>query len=74
MKKTKLYLLISLFSLATLAANANSLLDVYELALQNDAQLKADQAKYEAGLENKTIARANLLPQINADCPISGIR
>lgn len=66
MKKTKLYLLISLFSLAPLAANANSLLDVYELALQNDAQLKADQAKYEAGLENKTIARANLLPQINA--------
>lgn len=66
MKKTKLYLLISLFSLAPLAANANSLLDVYELALQNDAQLKADQAKYEAGLANKTIARANLLPQVNA--------
>jgi len=67
MKKTKLYLLVSLFSFAPLAASANSLLDVYELALQNDAQLKADQAKYEAGVENKTIGRSGLLPQINAN-------
>lgn len=67
MKKTKLYLLVSLFSFAPLAASANSLLDVYELALQNDAQLKADKAKYEAGVENKTIARSGLLPQINAN-------
>ncbi|WP_331346427.1 TolC family outer membrane protein [Cellvibrio sp. UBA7661] len=66
MKKTKLYLLISLFSLAPLTASANSLLDVYELALQNDSQLKADKAKYEAGLQNKTIGRSGLLPQINA--------
>lgn len=66
MKKTKLYLLVSLFSLTPFTANANSLLDVYELALQNDAQLKADQAKYEAGLASKTIGRSNLLPQINA--------
>ncbi len=73
MKKTKLYLLVSLFSLAPLAANANSLLDVYELALKNDAQLKADRAKYEAGIENRTIARANLLPQINAAAQISQV-
>lgn len=66
MKKTKLYLLVSLFSLAPFTANANSLMDVYELALQNDAQLKADKAKYEAGLASKTIGRADLLPLINA--------
>ncbi|WP_039916601.1 TolC family outer membrane protein [Cellvibrio mixtus] len=66
MKKTKLYLLVSLFSLTPFTAHANSLFDVYELALQNDAQLKADKAKYEAGLQNKTISRAGLLPQINA--------
>jgi outer membrane protein len=71
MKKTKLYLLVSLFSLTPFTASANSLLDVYELALQNDAQLKADKAKYEAGLENRTIARAGLLPQINANAQIS---
>jgi len=58
MKKTKLYLLVSLFSLAPLTVNANSLLDIYELAAQNDAQLKADKAKYEAGLANKTIGRS----------------
>lgn len=66
MKKTKLYLLVSLFSLAPFTANANSLMDVYEQALQNDSQLKADKAKYEAGLANKTIYRAGLLPQVNA--------
>lgn len=71
MKKTKLYLLVSLFSLTPFTVNANSLFDVYELALQNDAQLKADKAKYEAGLQNKTIARAGLLPQINAGYEIS---
>lgn len=70
MKKTKLYLLVSLFSLTPFTATANSLLDVYELALQNDAQLKADRAKYEAGLENKVIARSGLLPQINANAQI----
>jgi outer membrane protein len=66
MKKTKLYLLVSLFALSPIAANANSLLDIYELALKNDAQLQADQANYEAGLANKTIGRSGLLPQINA--------
>lgn len=71
MKKTKLYLLLSLFSLTPLTVQANSLLDVYELALQNDAQLKADKAKLEAGLQNKTISRAGLLPQINASYQIS---
>lgn len=73
MKKTKLYLLVSLFSLTPFTASANSLLDVYELALQNDAQLKADKAKYEAGIESKTLGRAGLLPQINANAQISQV-
>ncbi len=71
MKKTKLYLLLSLFSLTPYTAQANSLFDVYELALQNDAQLKADRARYEAGLENRTIARAGLLPLIDAGYQVS---
>lgn len=73
MKKTKLYLLVSLISLTPFTASANSLLDVYELAVQNDAQLKADKAKYEAGLANKTIGRSGLLPQINAGAEVSRI-
>jgi outer membrane protein len=66
MKKTKLYLLVGLFSFGPLSASANSLLDIYELALKNDAQLQADIAAYEAGLEFRGINRAGLLPQINA--------
>lgn len=66
MKKSKLYLVIAMFALAPLGASANSLQDIYELALQNDAQLKADKAGYEANKQNTAIARADLLPQINA--------
>ena len=71
MKKTKLYLLVSLFSLVPFTANANSLMDVYELALKNDAQLKADEARYQADREAKALGRAGLLPQINARASLS---
>lgn len=66
MKKSKLYVAIGLLAFAPFGANANSLLDIYELALKNDAQIKADKAGYEAGKEYGDIARAGLLPQINA--------
>ena len=66
MKKSKLYLAIGLIALAPMTTQANSLLDIYELALKNDAQLKADKAGYEAGQEFSSINRAALLPQINA--------
>lgn len=66
MKKSKLYLAIGLLVLAPVGASANSLQDIYELALKNDAQLKADTAGYEAGKEYSDIARAGLLPQVNA--------
>ena len=66
MKKSKLYVAIGLLALAPFGANANSLQEIYELALKNDAQLKADKAGYEANKELGNIARAGLLPQINA--------
>jgi len=66
MKKSKLYLAIGLLAFAPLGASANSLLDIYELALKNDAQIRADRASYEAGKEYAAIARAGLLPQVNA--------
>jgi outer membrane protein len=71
MKKSKLYLAISFIALAPLSfmatnASANSLQEIYELALKNDTQLKADQAGYEAGKQSTAIARAALLPQVNA--------
>jgi len=67
MKKSKLYLAIGLLALAPFGASANSLQEIYELALKNDAQLKADKAGYEADKELGNIARAGLLPQIKAD-------
>lgn len=66
MKKSKLYIAIGLLALAPFGASANSLQDIYELALKNDAQLQADKAGYAAGKEYSDIARAGLLPQVNA--------
>ncbi|MEE4280048.1 MAG: TolC family outer membrane protein [Halieaceae bacterium] len=48
------------------AAQAESLRDIYELALENDATLKAQQAQYMAGLEDEKSALSRLLPQVTA--------
>ncbi|MEP1471443.1 MAG: TolC family outer membrane protein [Halieaceae bacterium] len=61
---TLLALSITLF---TLTAQADSLRDIYELALDNDAQLKAEEAQYLANLESENISRSALLPQIAAN-------
>ena len=45
-------------------ALSESLLDIYEIALDNDAQLKAESAQYRADLELKALALAPLLPQV----------
>ena len=45
-------------------ALSESLLDIYEVALDNDAQLKAETAQYRADLELKMLALAPLLPQV----------
>lgn len=66
MKTTRSLWFLGLMALVPFTASANSLLDIYELALENDAQLKADEAAYEAGLENRTLGRSGLLPQIDA--------
>jgi outer membrane protein len=71
MKKTKLSLLIGLMTLLPLTTQANSLLDVYELALKNDAQLKADKARFDADKEYSNLYRAGLLPQVNAGATLS---
>jgi outer membrane protein len=43
---------------------ADSLRDIYEMALENDAQLASEQAQYRATLETENSARAALLPQV----------
>ena len=51
--------------LATIS-QAETLVDIYELALENDAQLKAQIAQYNADIELEKLALAPLLPQARA--------
>jgi len=53
-------------AVAAASASAESLRDIYELALENDATLKAQQAQYLAGLEDENAAFSVLLPQVTA--------
>ncbi|MFV8818976.1 TolC family outer membrane protein [Haliea sp. E17] len=53
-------------------ARADSLLDIYELALENDAQLKTEEAQYMANREAKNLGLAGLLPQVGAQYARSG--
>ncbi|MAT91572.1 MAG: hypothetical protein CME59_03130 [Halioglobus sp.] len=46
------------------SVHADSLRDIYELALENDAQLKSEEATYLARRETETLSRSALLPQI----------
>ena len=46
--------------------HGNSLRDIYELALENDAQLKAEEATYLANRETENLSRSALLPQVSA--------
>jgi outer membrane protein len=61
-------LVVALSSLALflscVSVQADSLRDIYELALQNDAQLKAEEATYLARRETENLGRAALLPQV----------
>ncbi len=56
----------AVFATVTFGAQAESLRDIYELALENDATLKSQQAQYLAGLEDEKAALAQLLPQVDA--------
>ncbi len=56
-----------LLSLGSQALQADTLREIYELALENDAQLKAEEAQYLANLEQENLARSRLLPQVGAN-------
>lgn len=53
-----------LISLCSLPINADTLAGIYELALKNDAKLKAAEATYKANLEPEEQAFARMLPQV----------
>src|SRR5690606_29097312 len=54
------------FALSSAVA-ADTLRDVYDLALKNDPKLKIAEATFRADRENAVQGRSGLLPQINAD-------
>jgi len=56
--------ILALAVAAVPAAMADTLSEIYELALKNDAGIRAAEATYRAGQENVNLARAGLLPQI----------
>jgi len=64
--------LVLLLSLGSTTLMAESLRDIYELALENDATLKAQEARYLAGREQEKLALARLLPQVSANYERSG--
>lgn len=64
--KQRLIPLLVAGALSSTTAQAGALADLYQLALDNDPQLKAAQASYLAGQEAVPQGRAGLLPQINA--------
>ena len=66
MKQTAAALLASVLLLGPMLSQAESLRDIYELALQNDAQLKAEEAQYLARKETENLSRAALLPQVSS--------
>ena len=53
-------------SLFCVSLQADSLRDIYELALENDAQIKAEEAVYLARRETENLARSAQLPQVGA--------
>ncbi len=72
MRRTGVALITLALTLGTLTAQAESLLDIYELALENDAQLRAEEATYLADREARNLGMSALLPQVNASYSRAG--
>jgi outer membrane protein len=66
---TKLFLFIILL-LVCIDGNAQNLLQIYELGLQNDLQLKEAEANRDAVLETKPQSIARLLPTLSANSEV----
>ncbi len=66
MRNMTIALLLAFTSLLSNTVLSDTLKDIYELAVKNDAQLRAAQAQYKADLETEEQGFSQLLPQINA--------
>lgn len=72
-KAASTYLLIGVLTMGlNVSARAENLRDIYDLAVKNDAKWLVAASKYDADLQTEKIARAHLLPQVNAEGSYSG--
>ncbi|MEM7281951.1 MAG: TolC family protein, partial [Pseudomonadota bacterium] len=65
MSNAKLLILIAIFSVFSFPAKAETLMEIYQLALERDPLMREAEANRMATLESKPQARSQLLPQIN---------
>ena len=56
---------VAVFTISSCTAWSETLEEIYQQALTNDHQYQAARAAYEAGLEEKSIGRAGLLPSLS---------
>lgn len=56
------------------AGHADTLRDIYDLALQNDGRLRIAEATFKANLETEQQARSRLLPQVNGDASYGAVK
>ncbi len=54
----------------TVPAQSSDLIQVFERAQQQDAELRAAEAEYRAILEARPLARSSILPQVSADAEL----
>jgi outer membrane protein len=73
MKLIKRFLLLSLL-LALIPAQAEDLMAIYQLALENDPQLQAAKEQLNAARETKSLARSQLLPTIGLGATYDSVR
>jgi outer membrane protein len=74
MKSMKRFILILMSFSATFSLQAEDLMTIYQLALQNDPQLQAAKEQLSAARESKSLARSQLLPTIGLGATYDAVR
>ena len=74
MQRIATALLSAMLLLGAAPGHADTLLDIYRLALQSDPQLRAAEAGWKAAQEARPQSRAGLLPQLNAGAELVNTR
>ncbi|WP_316364629.1 TolC family outer membrane protein [Candidatus Thiodiazotropha sp. CDECU1] len=74
MKSMKRLILILLTLILALPVQAEDLMTIYQLALQNDPQLQAAKEQLSAARESKSLARSQLLPTVGLGATYDVVR